>query len=162
MLLQLSQFPPFTPLRPAHPLPHTFPPFSSCPWSYILVLWVLHFLYNSYPPPVYFLPTTYASYSLYLFPHSPPSLSPLITLHMISISGFRSYFSCLLNLLLFLFFRFSYWLLFVVILLFIGFDLLFLRQVPLTFHIITPVGDDELLYLDLIWEALYLPLNSEW
>ena len=32
MLLQLSHFPPFTPLRPAHPLPPAVPLFSSCPW----------------------------------------------------------------------------------------------------------------------------------
>ena len=32
MLLQLSLFPPFTPLYPAQPLPPTFPHYSSCPW----------------------------------------------------------------------------------------------------------------------------------
>ena len=31
MLSQLSHFPPFIPLCPAHPLPLAFPPFSSCP-----------------------------------------------------------------------------------------------------------------------------------
>ena len=40
--------------------------------SYILVLWLLHFLYYSYPPPVYFVPNNYASYCLYLFLLSPP------------------------------------------------------------------------------------------
>ena len=32
MLLQLSHSPPFSPLHPAHSLPPTFPPDSSCPW----------------------------------------------------------------------------------------------------------------------------------
>ena len=37
--------------------------------------------HESYPPPVYFVLTIYASCSLYLFPHSSSSPSPLITLH---------------------------------------------------------------------------------
>ena len=36
MLLQLSHFPPFTPLCPAHPLNPTFPPYSSCPWVILI------------------------------------------------------------------------------------------------------------------------------
>ena len=32
MLLQLSHFPPFIPLCPAHTLPPAFPAYSSCPW----------------------------------------------------------------------------------------------------------------------------------
>ena len=32
MLWQLSHFPRFTHLQPAHPLPPTFPAYSSCPW----------------------------------------------------------------------------------------------------------------------------------
>ena len=69
-----------------HPFPPTFPPYSSCPWVIIEVLWLLHFLYYSYPPPVYFLPTIYATYSLYLSPLYPTPTPLLITLHVISIS----------------------------------------------------------------------------
>ena len=29
-------FPPFTQLHPAHPLPPTFPPYSSCPWVILI------------------------------------------------------------------------------------------------------------------------------
>ena len=29
-------FPPHTPLDPAHPLPPTFPPYSSCPWVILI------------------------------------------------------------------------------------------------------------------------------
>ena len=42
--------------------------------------------WGSYPPPVYFLSTIYATYSLYLSPLSTPPNTLLITLHMISIS----------------------------------------------------------------------------
>ena len=73
MLLQLSLFClPFPPLHSVPPLPPALPHVSSCPW-------VVHrsSLASSFPilfltSPVYFLPTSYASYSLYLFPHSPP------------------------------------------------------------------------------------------
>ena len=74
MLLQLSHFPPFTPLHPAHPLPPTFPLYSSCPW-------VIHIssLASTFPILILtshtcFVPTSYATYSLYLFTHSPPPL----------------------------------------------------------------------------------------
>ena len=66
-------FPLFIPLRPAHPLPPAFLPFSSCPW-------VIHIssMASTFPIPIltspYFLPTIYATYSLYL---SPPLLLPL-------------------------------------------------------------------------------------
>ena len=66
-LLQLSHFPLFIPLHPSHPLLPTFPPFSSC-------LWVVHISSLASPFPILFLtspclfvPTMYASYSLYLF-----------------------------------------------------------------------------------------------
>ena len=72
MLLQLSHFPPFTPLHPAHPLPPTFLPIVHVHGSYLKVLWLLHFLHCSYPPPVYFPPIIYAICSLYLSPLSPP------------------------------------------------------------------------------------------
>ena len=89
MLLQLSHF--FSPLylhlylHLYSPLPCTSPPtsiphLSSCPW-------VVHVSsLASPPPPVYLASTNYASYSLYLLPHSPLSQSPLIILHVISIS----------------------------------------------------------------------------
>ena len=73
MLLQLSHSPP-TPLHPAHPLPPTFLPYSSCPW----VMYISS-LASTFPtlflPSPYFLPTIYATYSLYLSPLS-PSHSP--------------------------------------------------------------------------------------
>ena len=73
MLLQLSHFPPFIPFCPATPLPPAFlPTLVHVHGSYIQVLWLLHFLYYSQPPPVYFVPTIYTTYSLYLFPFSPP------------------------------------------------------------------------------------------
>ena len=79
MLLQLSHFTP-TPLHPAHPLPLTFPPIVHVHGSYLKVLWLLHFLHYSYPPPVYFLPIIYATYSPYLSPslplHSPVDNPP--------------------------------------------------------------------------------------
>ena len=75
MLLQLSHF--FSPSFPStlHPPSHQHPPtLVHVHGLYISVLWLLHFLYYSYPPPVYFVPTIYASYSLYLFPILPLSL----------------------------------------------------------------------------------------
>ena len=87
---------PFSPLY--SPPPCTPPPLVHVHGSYIRVLWLLHFLYCSYPPPVYFLPTIYATYSLYLFPFSPAPTPLLITLHVISISVILSCSSCLLSL----------------------------------------------------------------
>ena len=62
----------FIPLCPASLLPPAFLHLSSC-------LWVVHIssLASPFPilfltSPVYFVPTIYASYSLYLFPHSTP------------------------------------------------------------------------------------------
>ena len=49
---------------------------------YIQVLWLLHFLYYSYPPPIYFVHSNYASYSLYLFSYSSlPTDNPPCNLH---------------------------------------------------------------------------------
>ena len=86
MLLQLSHFPPFIPFCPAHHLPPTFPPFSSCPW-------VIHISSLASTFPILLLPSPCLSstYHLcYLFSVSFPLLSPptalLITLHVISIS----------------------------------------------------------------------------
>ena len=70
MLLQLSHFPPLTPLHPAHPLPPTFLPYSSCPYVILISSLASTFLILFLLPPVYFLPAAYATYSLYL----PPSL----------------------------------------------------------------------------------------
>ena len=72
MLLQLSYFPPFTPLHPAHPLPLTFPPFSSCPW-------VIQISSLASTFPILFLtsPCLFSTYHLcYLFSVPfPPSVS---------------------------------------------------------------------------------------
>ena len=82
MLLQLPHF--FLSLHPAPPIPPSFPHLGSCPWvihiSYLASTFPILFLTSS----IYFVPTNYASY--YLFPHSPHSSSPLIILHVISIS----------------------------------------------------------------------------
>ena len=72
MLLQLSHFPSFIPLHPAHSLPPSVPPCSSCPWvihistsASTFPILVLTFPFN-------FVLNIYASYSLYLFPILPP------------------------------------------------------------------------------------------
>ena len=85
MLLQLSHFPPFTQLHPAHPLPPTFPLYSSCPWV-ILISSLASTFPTLFLPSPYLLPTIYATYSLYISPLSPPPTLLLITLHVISIS----------------------------------------------------------------------------
>ena len=101
MLLQLSPF---------FPLPHyvqypsslqQFTPFSSCPW-------VIHI--SSLPPPFPILLTSlclFCTYQLffvfpYLFPHSLPSPSPVITLHVISIPIILFLCRCLLSLFIYL------------------------------------------------------------
>ena len=105
----------FSPFSPSAWYPHSLQHSASPPTpvhvhgSYIEVLWFLQFLYYSYPSPVYFVPTNYASYSLYLFPHSPHSFTLLITLQVISISVDLFLFLLLLSLLLFCFFRFGHW-----------------------------------------------------
>ena len=83
MLLQLSHyFLPFIPLCPALPLPLLFPYLSSCPW-------VIHISYLASPFPTLFFtsPCLFCTYHLcFLFPVPFPPSSPLITLHVISIS----------------------------------------------------------------------------
>ena len=72
MLLQLSHFSPFTQLHPAHLLPRTFPPYSSCPW-------VIHTSSLASTFPIVFLPSPYlfCTYHLcYLFSVLFPPLSP--------------------------------------------------------------------------------------
>ena len=78
-------FPLYSPL-PWDPLPIASPPVSSC-------LWVIHisslappFPILFLPPPVSFVPTNYASYSLYFFTPFSPLTLPLITLHVVSFS----------------------------------------------------------------------------
>ena len=84
MLLQLYHFPPSLHSILYNPSLPRSPPIVHVHGSCIKVLWLLHFLCYSYPPPVYFPPTIYATYSLCLPPLPPTSL--LITLHVISIS----------------------------------------------------------------------------
>ena len=74
------------PPHPVHHLPPTFLPFSSCPWVIHISSLASTFPILFLPSPVYFLPTIYATYSLYLSPLSPPPTPLLITLHVISIS----------------------------------------------------------------------------
>ena len=78
--------PPPTPLHPAHRLPPTFPPYSSCPWVILVSSLASTF-------PTLFLPSPclFSTYHLcYLFsvplPLSPTPTPLLITLHVISIS----------------------------------------------------------------------------
>ena len=74
MLLQLSHFPAsLHSILPTPFLPHS-PTIVHVHGSYLWVLWLLHFLHYSYPPPVYFPPIIYATYSLY---HSPPLPLPI-------------------------------------------------------------------------------------
>ena len=79
-------FLPFISLHPAPPLLPAFSPLSSCPW-------VIHIRSLAYPFPILFLtsPCPFCTYHLCFlfpvpFPHSPFSSSPLIPLHVISIS----------------------------------------------------------------------------
>ena len=65
--------PSFNSILPTPSLPQS-PPIVHVHGSYLDVLWLLHFLHYSYPPPVYFPPIIYAIYSLYL---SPPLPLPL-------------------------------------------------------------------------------------
>ena len=73
MLLQLSHFPPFTPLHPAHPLTPTFLPlYSSCPW-------VIHIssLASTFPISFLLSPCLFSTYHLcHLFSVPFPPLSP--------------------------------------------------------------------------------------
>ena len=71
MVLQLSHFCPFTQLHPAHPLPPTFPPYSSCPWVILISSLASTFPTLFLPFPCLFSPIIYATYSLYLSPPLP-------------------------------------------------------------------------------------------
>ena len=77
LLIMLLQWPPFSPLYSPFdlhpPILQCLPHLSSCPWvihiSSLKSLVPIPFL----PLPFYFMPTNYATYSLYLFPSSLPS-----------------------------------------------------------------------------------------
>ena len=71
MLLQLSDFPSFTPLHPTHPFAPTFPPYSSCPWVIIISSLASTF-------PILFLPIPhlFSTYHICLFSVPFPPLSP--------------------------------------------------------------------------------------
>ena len=72
MLLQLSHFRPFTQLHPAHLLPPTVPPYSSCPWVILISSLASTF-------PTLFLPSPclFSTYHLcYLFSVPFPLFSP--------------------------------------------------------------------------------------
>ena len=85
MLLQLFHFPLFIPLLPAHPLPPTFPLFSSCPWVIHISSLVSTFPTLFSPSPCLF--STYRLWYLFSVPSPPPPPTPLlITPHVISIS----------------------------------------------------------------------------
>ena len=76
MLLQLCQFSPLALFSLVTLFHQHFPYLSSCPWvmhiSSLTSLVPILFL----PSPCLFVPTNYASYSLYLFPCSPPFPPP--------------------------------------------------------------------------------------
>ena len=72
MLLQLSHFPPFSPLHPAHVHPPILSPYISCPW-------VIHISSVASTFPILFLPSpcVFSTYHLcYLFSVPFPPLSP--------------------------------------------------------------------------------------
>ena len=73
MLLQLSHFRPFTQLHPAHHLPPTFPPYSSCPWVILISSLASTFPILFLPCPCLF--STYHLCYLFSVPFPPLSLS---------------------------------------------------------------------------------------
>ena len=72
MLLQLSHFCPFTQLHPAHHLPPTFPPYTSCPWVILISSLASTFPTLFLPSPCLFS----TSHLCYLFSVPFPPLSP--------------------------------------------------------------------------------------
>ena len=110
MLLQLSHFPLFIPLRPMHILPPVFPHFSSCPW----VIYVSS-LASAFP--ILFLPSLSTFYlpfmllilctfSPFLPTHSPADCLPC-DLHFCDFVPVLVV--CLVFVFVFLFFRFICW-----------------------------------------------------
>ena len=71
MLLLLSHFPPFTPLRPAHPLPPTFPPIVHVHGSYLNMNYGFYISYTilTLPLSIFYLP-----FMLLILCTFPPSL----------------------------------------------------------------------------------------
>ena len=73
MLLQLSHFHPFTQLHPAHPLPPTFPTYSSCPWVILISS-----LASTFPILIFISPHLFYAYQLcFLLPVPFPPILPL-------------------------------------------------------------------------------------
>ena len=85
MLLQLSHFFLHIILLCPAPPPSSIPPLLHVHRLYISILWLVHFLYYSKPPPVYFVPTIYASYcmhhSLLFIPFPSPTENHPCDLH---------------------------------------------------------------------------------
>ena len=83
---------PFIPLCPTppstlHPPTHQHSPHpSSCPWVIHISSLASPFPILFLTPPCLFCPTSYAAYSLYLFPHPLAPLSLMLSFHMISTS----------------------------------------------------------------------------
>ena len=88
ILLQLSHILlTFILLHAAAPLPQaSLPPISSCPWVTHRSSLASQFPILFFTSLRLFLPAICASYSLFLFPHSSPIPTLLVTLHVISIS----------------------------------------------------------------------------
>ena len=80
-------FPPLYSLPPCTPPPTHIPPLQFMSMGHTYKFFGFYISYTILTtPPVYFLPTIYATYSLYHSPLSPPPTPLLITLHVISIS----------------------------------------------------------------------------
>ena len=79
-------FPHLTPLHPAHPLPPTFPPYSSCPWVILISSLASTFPTLFLPSPCLFSTCHLCHLFSVPFPPSPPPTPLLTTLHVISIS----------------------------------------------------------------------------
>ena len=78
-MLLVVPFPPLYSPPPCTPPPTYIPPFSSCPWVILISSLASTF-------PIYFLPTIYATYSLYLSPLSPPP-TPLLIAKVRNLKG---------------------------------------------------------------------------
>ena len=83
-------FPPLYSLPSCTPTPIHIPPlqFISMGRTYKFFGFYISYTILNLPLSIFYLPSIYATFYLYLFPLSPPAISPLITLHVISISVF--------------------------------------------------------------------------